>query len=112
MKPPALLAVCVLLAGCAHRGSTFSHSGPDAGMLVNAQAYDAFVINRTDQLVHEGRSRSDAFKQADKEAAGRYGTRVSGNSTSTTAGWTSAPPQKSGPSLAELDAAVAGMKRK
>lgn len=81
--------------------------------LSNAQAYDRFVVRRADELASSGKyTRDQAGRIAEKEAAERYGTRTTGGSATTYGSSWSWGRRKSEPlSFAELDAAVAEMKR-
>ena len=104
-----LAAIAVILAGCTTGNAHRTPLRFDQ-RLSNAEAYDAYVVRRTDELVAGGTPRNKASATAEAEATRRFGMRTNAASAQV-ANWTSPAPKSHDLSLAELDAAVDDMKK-
>ncbi len=106
----ALLLATAMLAGCS---TTHLRRVPPRfeQRLSNAEAYDAYVVRRTDELAVGGAmSRNKASAIADAEATRRFGPRTNADSAPS-ARWAWTTDHSHSLSLAELDATVDAMKK-
>lgn len=109
MKTNLLLPLAALLVGGCANGHWFSERDVRASNVIE---YDSYVARRVEELAAGGKyTRAEAGQIAENEATRRYGARSDGAGSSHTTGYRWGGRQSRELSLAELDEALAGMKK-